>query len=99
MLGERGPTRYYRIAYAVIIGMIMGLFWAYLRPNGLMGSSVSSTRGFERMPVGGSVKKVGNSHSHVKSLFALNPHMNVKEREKNKKNSACLLIVMLSCRL
>lgn len=71
MLGERGPTRYYRIAYAVIVGMIMGLFWAYLRPNGLMGSSVSSTRGFERMPVGGSVKKLDGAILNLEAKVAM----------------------------
>lgn len=49
------------------------------------------------MLVGGFVKKVGNFYLYVKSLFVFNFYMNVKEREKNKKNFVCLLIVMFFC--
>lgn len=42
MLGRAGTTRDCRISYAVVVGVTLGAFWAYLRPHGFLQASTTS---------------------------------------------------------
>jgi hypothetical protein len=41
VFGQRGAARDCRIVYAVVIGVTLGAFWAYLRPHGFFTPSSS----------------------------------------------------------
>lgn len=70
VLGQRGPAKDCRILYAVVIGVTLGVFWAYLRPHGFFRPAISSTHVLDRR--GGAASKVENHSPNFKCICVYN---------------------------
>lgn len=58
-LGQRGAMKECKIAYAVVLGLTLGVFWAFVRPNGFVTPTASSAgRVFDGL--GASSRKVAH---------------------------------------
>ncbi|KAG0579983.1 hypothetical protein KC19_4G140200 [Ceratodon purpureus] len=68
-MGQRGAARDCRILYAVVIGVTMGIFWAYLRPHGFFRPATPSTLVVDR--VGGATSKLDGAVLGLEAKVAM----------------------------